>query len=162
MSNKPLFIFDLDGTLFNIDHRIHFLSTKDPDKWNKFYDACDKDTVIIPTVKLFNMLTVAGLADVMFFTGRSESCRIKTKESLWTHIQGVRNIVQGGVILDEILMMRPIRDHSKDTELKKNMYQTLTRDDQERVCGVFEDRQSVVDMWRSIGLTCYQVAPGEF
>ena len=27
---------------------------------------------------------------------------------------------------------------------------------------VFDDRQKVVDMWREIGLTCMQVAPGNF
>jgi hypothetical protein len=27
---------------------------------------------------------------------------------------------------------------------------------------VFDDRQSVVDMWRGEGLTCLQVAPGDF
>jgi hypothetical protein len=29
------------------------------------------------------------------------------------------------------------------------------------VC-VFDDRQKVVDMWRDMGLTCMQVAPGNF
>ena len=27
---------------------------------------------------------------------------------------------------------------------------------------IFDDRQSVVDMWRSRGLTCFQVAKGDF
>ena len=27
---------------------------------------------------------------------------------------------------------------------------------------VADDRQKVVDMWREIGLTCFQVAPGDF
>lgn len=31
-----------------------------------------------------------------------------------------------------------------------------------RVTAVFDDRQQVVDMWREIGLTCCQVAPGNF
>lgn len=28
--------------------------------------------------------------------------------------------------------------------------------------GVFEDRKQCVDMWRSLGLTCYQVADGNY
>jgi hypothetical protein len=27
---------------------------------------------------------------------------------------------------------------------------------------VYEDRQSVVEMWRNAGLPCFQVAPGDF
>ena len=27
---------------------------------------------------------------------------------------------------------------------------------------IFDDRQSVVDMWRARGLTCFQVAKGDF
>lgn len=27
---------------------------------------------------------------------------------------------------------------------------------------IYDDRQKVVDMWRSKGLTCFQVAPGNF
>ena len=32
----------------------------------------------------------------------------------------------------------------------------------DNVEAVFDDRQKVVDMWREIGLTCMQVAPGNF
>lgn len=31
-----------------------------------------------------------------------------------------------------------------------------------RVLGVFEDRNSVVDMWRRVGLTCFHVADGDY
>jgi len=31
-----------------------------------------------------------------------------------------------------------------------------------RIAGVFEDRDRVVAMWRANGLTCYQVAAGDF
>lgn len=30
------------------------------------------------------------------------------------------------------------------------------------VIGVLDDRTQVVNMWRSMGLTCLQVAPGDF
>jgi hypothetical protein len=32
----------------------------------------------------------------------------------------------------------------------------------ENIVGVFDDRQKVVDMWRKNGLTCFQVAEGNF
>lgn len=37
-------IVDLDGTLANIDHRLHYIKQNKPD-WNAFYGACKDDTV---------------------------------------------------------------------------------------------------------------------
>ncbi|WP_435575134.1 hypothetical protein [Burkholderia plantarii] len=34
--------------------------------------------------------------------------------------------------------------------------------DRRRIVAVFDDRDSVVAMWRDAGVTCFQVAPGEF
>ena len=34
--------------------------------------------------------------------------------------------------------------------------------DKDDVFAVFDDRNQVVDMWRSNGLTCFQVAKGDF
>lgn len=34
--------------------------------------------------------------------------------------------------------------------------------DKYNVLGIFDDRQQVVDMWRSLGLKCFQVEPGNF
>ena len=39
---------------------------------------------------------------------------------------------------------------------------TLALIDKDDVFAVFDDRQQVVDMWRSNGLTCFQVADGDF
>ena len=34
--------------------------------------------------------------------------------------------------------------------------------DKNDIFAVFDDRQQVVDMWRANGLTCFQVAEGDF
>ena len=48
-----------------------------------------------------------------------------------------------------------------DDKLKQMWLDQLFTDKSDIVC-VFDDRQKVVDMWRSHGLTCMQVAPGDF
>ena len=48
----------------------------------------------------------------------------------------------------------------KDSALKQMWLDTLI--DKDDVFAVFDDRQQVVDMWRSNGLTCFQVADGNF
>lgn len=34
--------------------------------------------------------------------------------------------------------------------------------DRDRLVAVFDDRARVVRMWRKAGITCFQVAPGDF
>ena len=47
-----------------------------------------------------------------------------------------------------------------DEILKKAMLDTFVDIDDVFMC--VDDRQKVVDMWRENGLTCFQVAPGDF
>jgi hypothetical protein len=57
--------------------------------------------------------------------------------------------------------MRKSGDYRKDYEVKKEIYETYIKDKFNVLC-VLDDRQSVVDMWRSLGLTCLQVNYGDF
>ena len=54
----------------------------------------------------------------------------------------------------------PEMRHMPDEILKKAMIDKFVDIDDVFVC--VDDRQKVVDMWRSLGLTCFQVAPGDF
>lgn len=57
--------------------------------------------------------------------------------------------------------MREDGDMTKDSTVKKNIYQNNISI-RYSVELVLDDRQQVVNMWRDIGLTCYQVAFGDF
>ena len=56
--------------------------------------------------------------------------------------------------------MRQNKDYRKDSIIKKERYDTIK--DTHDVLWVIDDRQQVVDMWRDLGLTVFQVAPGDF
>jgi hypothetical protein len=62
--------------------------------------------------------------------------------------------------------MRAKGDYRDDRILKKEMFEKLCLAIPTSVCRsdfiIFDDRQKVVDMWREMGLTCCQVAPGNF
>ena len=61
------------------------------------------------------------------------------------------------------MRMRPTENKWKFMPDEKLKLQWLTDMDwKDNVEMVFDDRQKVVDMWREIGLTCMQVAPGNF
>ncbi len=138
-------IFDLDGTLANIEHRRHYVVGKNQD-WDKFYLACDKD---LPNVPIDDICRNMGLIyEIIIFSGRGEIARERTEE--WLELFGIRY---------DKLYMRPIGDYTPDEELKKKW---LSYFNKEEILCVFDDRQKVVDMWRSEGLVCLQVAKGDF
>lgn len=152
---KPLYIFDLDGTLALIDHRKHFLDREDKDRWRHFYAACDKDLPNPPVIAVMESLRHTG-ADIWIFSGRSDEVRTKTvawiaeHTSFMTHDLGVR------------LVMRSEGDYTADDVLKKSWLDGMLVDDRQRLVAVFDDRDRVVGMWRAAGVPCFQVAPGEF
>jgi len=59
------------------------------------------------------------------------------------------------------LYMRKHNDFRKDAVVKKEIYEEKIANHYDVLC-VFDDRPQVVDMWRELGLTCMQVAPGDF
>lgn len=59
------------------------------------------------------------------------------------------------------LVLRSNGDHRQDAIIKKEMFDELIKD-KFNVAAVFDDRNQVVDMWRSLGLQVFQVAEGNF
>lgn len=58
------------------------------------------------------------------------------------------------------LYMRPTGDRRPDTIVKKELYMEHVFPSRFRVVSVFDDRPSVVRMWRAeLGLSCFQVGP---
>lgn len=161
MGLKPLYIFDLDGTLALIDHRRHLVADKKNQRWDDFYRACVDDKPNTPIIDLANYLWHSG-ADIKFFSGRSDLVKNETKEWLIEHIPFMRYYETSGRLYSHLLKMRNHGDSTPDDVLKRQWYDALKQKDKDRLACVFDDRQKVVDMWRSIGVTCLQVAEGDF
>ncbi|CCH21037.1 AAA family ATPase [Micromonospora lupini] len=88
---------------------------------------------------------------VVFCSGRDASARPATEAWLARH---VRVPCLG-------LHLRAVGDTRKDSIVKREIYDREIRD-RYRVVGVFDDRAQVVQMWRALGLTVFQVADGDF
>lgn len=133
-------ICDLDGTLALHDGR----SPYDVEK-------CDTDRPH-PVIKDILYKTNSGPDDVsiLFVTGREEKYRKKTSEWLKKNF--------GGFVE---LWMRPTGDRREDSIVKQEIYDSHIRG-RYNVSFVLDDRDRVVDMWRRNGLTCLQVADGDF
>lgn len=140
-------IFDLDGTLANAERRVHHITGEAKD-WRSFYAECDKDEPVAPIVAMLHALIKQG-HDCEIWSGRSMEVASETLAWLMRH----------GIDFGDVpLRMRMVGDHRPDTELKARwLSEARSKPDL-----VFEDRSSVVEMWRSHGIICAQVAPGNF
>jgi hypothetical protein len=154
---KQLFIFDLDGTLALIEHRRHFIApTNKKLDWTRFYAACDQDLPNVPVINVLSALLANG-ADVYVWSGRSDEVLEKTIAWLIQHTP--LNIEQLRV---PQFRMRPAKNSQPDNDLKRQWLQELNPADRQRLQGVFDDRDKVVRMWREQGVSCFQVAQGDF
>jgi len=152
---RPLYIFDLDGTLALIEHRRHMLDAPDREKWRRFYAACDKDEPNEPVIGTMERLRLS--ADVWIFSGRSDEVRDKTVAWLAQHTSFLTHELQG-----PMLTMRAAGDYTADDVLKRQWLDAMLVGDRRRLVAAFDDRDRVVAMWRDAGVPCFQVAPGEF
>lgn len=143
---KDVIIFDLDGTLSIVGDRLKYLKDND---WDSFYEACEEDEPNEPIINIFFELFMRKKYDIKIVTGRRES--VKNKTLNWLHDQGI-------FIKPHNLYMRPDGDYRHDTKLKPELVKDFVDD----IVMVFEDRTSMVNKWRAMGICCLQVAKGDF
>lgn len=146
---KQAIIIDLDGTLCNVNHRLHFVK-ESPPNWSAFFDACVDDLPNPAIVALYDMARDAGKT-VIYVSGRPETHRAPTEAWLCKH----------GVDGHTMLLMRPAGDYRPDDTIKRELYEAEIAGKYDVIFTV-DDRNVVVQMWRSLGLTCLQVAEGDF
>jgi hypothetical protein len=179
-------IVDMDGTLADCGHRRHkaFLgwkhkggcplkqnsdaegckscSGKAKMNWDIFYDGIEDDPVIEPIYDLVRMLQTANdgygdpytLYDLIVVSGRPiDKAGKATEDWLKKHS-----------ICPRHLLMRNGGDSRPDYEIKEEILDKMISSglDLKEVAYVIDDRNQVVNMWRRRGLTCLQVADGDF
>jgi hypothetical protein len=160
---KPLYIFDLDGTLALIEHRRHLVegSTKD---WRGFFAACVDDEPNLPVIRTLQALRSSG-AEIWIWSGRSDEVRAQTVEWLCKHgcFGFPTNTLPAWPFgAPERFRMRKAGDYQDDVTLKRGWLAEIEPPEYARLAAVFDDRDKVVAMWRDAGVACFQVAPGEF
>jgi phosphoglycolate phosphatase-like HAD superfamily hydrolase len=137
---REAIIVDIDGTL--ADNKLGKRGIFD---WH----LVSGDQPHLDIIELVTLYKYAGYA-ILVVSGRDEICRGDTEDWLEIH----------DVPCDE-LFMRPLDDNRKDTVIKEEIYRAKIEGDYS-IRVVLDDRQQVVDMWRSLGLRVLQVAPGDF
>jgi hypothetical protein len=145
-----IYIFDIDGTLADISHRLHFIQQK-PSDWRRFFAACVDDVPIKEVIQICNLLHAASYR-IILVSGRGEEIRAETVA--WLNDFEVHF---------GALYMREEDDYREDSILKGEILDEIRKHyPDEEIAGVFEDRKQVVDMYRAKGLRVFQVAEGDF
>ena len=128
-------IVDIDGTLAKMNGRSPF-------DWSRVKeDSCN--TVV-------KGLSNSYTGTVIIFSGRDGICKQDTIE--WLNDNGIRY---------DILYMRAEGNTEKDSIIKRRLFEEHVRG-KYYIDYVLDDRNQVVKMWREMGLTCLQVADGDF
>lgn len=153
---KKAFIFDIDGTLADNTHRLHYIQN-DPKDWQGFFDAMSEDKPIEEMCFLCNSLAallsmmVFSQYTIVFCSGRPDSHKQQTLDWINKHI----------FVGNHQIFMRKAGDHRPDEKVKEELLGQMREYGLEPLI-VFDDRKRVVEMWRRNGIRCLQVAPGDF
>lgn len=131
---------DLDGTLALIHGR-------------RPHDASNCDIKDLPNVPVIETVMAHHKAGryIIFCSGREDKYRPETERFIAMHCKG----------LPYQLHMRKTHDFRKDAIIKEEIYQGEIEGKFNVLC-VLDDRDQVVEFWRAKGLTCFQVAEGNF
>ena len=142
-------IFDIDGTLaLNTSGRSAY-------EWHRV----GEDSVNEPIHNLLRARITAGYlesdfclgkASIIIFSGRDGACETETR--LW--------LADNAFLYSELYMRTP-NDMRKDSIIKRELYEKYIKD-KYYVEYVVDDRDQVVEFWRSLGLTCLQCNYGDF
>lgn len=134
-----IIIFDIDGTIADSTHRVHFLEQDKPD-WDNFLSNCEQDKPIKWTIDLLRILKTNGYL-IYLVTGRTDNIRGKT----------INWLNRYNIPYDK-LFMRQTGDHRHDYEIKLELINDFIND----IWFAVDDKQSVVDKFREIGINVLQ------
>ncbi|MGA5654705.1 HAD family acid phosphatase [Rahnella contaminans] len=146
---KKAIIFDLDGTLANIDKRREYLNNN-PKDWNGFFTGIADDLPNSPVVMLYKLLESQNEYTMIIVSGRPDKYKVESID--WLEKHGIHY---------KFLYMRKSGDRRPDYLIKEEVLDEIILKGFEVFLSV-DDRNSVVQMWRKRGITCFQCAYGDF
>ena len=137
---RSLVVFDVDGVLADVEHRLHHLEGPRKD-WRSFFAAAADDPPLGTGLELAQEL--AAEHDLAYLTGRPEGLRRVTQRWLTRH----------GLPVGP-LWMRPPGDYRPARVMKLEALRSLGSDQVVEV--VIDDDEAVVDALRDAGFAVLQ------
>lgn len=150
--DKYYLLVDIDGTITDASKRAKTYLEGDKPNWDAFYAACGEDEPITPVIRIIEALAVSY--DIVFCTGRRESCEAVTRVWLDRHAPGLAHWP---------ILFRKDGDKRNDTVVKPEMLAAYVHAHNNlKPAVIFEDRNSMVEKWRKLGYIVFQPANGDF
>lgn len=140
-------ICDIDGTISNLDHRLHYVKGKKKD-FNSFFHEMDTDKLRQDVYSTLLNAEENGKT-IIFVSARPENYRHVTETWLRENVK-LRSPL--------VVLMRPAKDTRPDTEIKKEIYEKYLSD--LAITYVIDDRPKVLRMWQELGLDTVDVGSG--
>lgn len=141
MLERPAVITDLDGTLSIAENR----------RYNEF-DKVATDTPDYILLEILQSLISDNKRALIVITSRPDLGNCRADSMSW-----IESVIGRK---PDLLLMRKEGDHSPDYSVKRRLFERYIVG-RYAVDIVFEDKPSVVSMWREKGLRCYEVANNE-
>jgi hypothetical protein len=110
-AGRPIAVFDVDGVVADVRHRLHHVAGR-PKNWRRFFAGAGRDPALAPGVELAR--EYARDHRLVWLTGRPEYLRPVTEQWLARH----------GLPVDELLM-RPASDRRPAREYKAQQLRRL-------------------------------------
>jgi phosphoglycolate phosphatase-like HAD superfamily hydrolase len=125
---RPLAVFDIDGVLADVRHRLHHLEAR-PQRWERFFHAAGRDPLLEEGAR--RLRDALRDHDVLYLTGRPERTRGLTERWLARH-----DLPTGPLLMRADDDVRPAR------YLKRSVLRRLSRT--REVVSVLDDDPAVV------------------
>jgi phosphoglycolate phosphatase-like HAD superfamily hydrolase len=132
---RPLAVFDIDGVLADVRHRLHHIEAH-PQRWERFFQAAGRDPLLEEGARRLREALVDH--DVIYLTGRPERTRRLTERWLARH-----DLPTGPLLMRADDDVRPAR------YLKRSVLRRLSRI--REVVSVLDDDPAVVAVLASDG-----------
>ena len=152
-----LVVFDLDGTIADVRHRMHHIKPNPshdpvtgkrvPRRYDLFHAACGQDGVIHPVAQIYEDFVRNPDVTVIVLSGRDHSEYDKTVYWFQTR----------GLLLPDELILKQGDQMVPDTEQKARIADELEAKYGRKISMVFDDRDRVVKMWKERGTFVFNV-----
>lgn len=140
---KPIaHIYDVDGTLANVDPYLHYIRGS-----NRDYDAFHEASIdALPNMQVIEMLndSVRDGYSILVVTSRKEKYRALT--SMWLAKNNIRS---------HALFMRSDNDNRPDYETKKDILDKITS--LWEVTHAIDDNPNVIKLWQDNGINTTKI-----
>lgn len=136
-------IVDFDGTLCDVSAALpHIMTPGQRKDFKKFHEVSKTCPPIDETMHWCWVQKIVHERKIIVVTGRKKMWYFDTVKWLDEHMQ----------VPFARLLMRDDQDDRPDTEVKRDLYDVLTKELDYEITAAIDDRPRIIELWESLGI----------